>query len=253
MPAIVDNGTDFIDEPEHLCTIETDTLLETQSYTEETAAVTGKRKKYQDLVLYQDYVIQCLKEGFHQAEIIRKLWASGYSGSKSNAATYVKSVREEYGITAVRYFDLHRAKQKGGVTLNGNRITEKGLMERIWMRKGFTSEERKALNESHPVLLELERCVRKFREIFETKNMSTLYLFIIEYLTCPLQPIASFVNGLQRDIEAVENAVASEISNGFVEGTNNRVKMIRRISFGRCGQALLSAKLILSKLVHTQS
>ena len=44
---------------------------------------------------------------------------------------------------------------------------------------------------------------------------------------------------------AVENTVVSPLSNGFVEGINNRTKMIKRVMYGRCGIDLLSAKIIL--------
>ena len=36
------------------------------------------------------------------------------------------------------------------------------------------------------------------------------------------------------------------LSNGFVEGTNSKLKMIKRTMYGRCGKELLAAKLILS-------
>ena len=35
-------------------------------------------------------------------------------------------------------------------------------------------------------------------------------------------------------------------SNGFVEGTNSKLKMIKRTMYGRSGKELLAAKLILS-------
>ena len=48
---------------------------------------------------------------------------------------------------------------------------------------------------------------------------------------------------LKRDMDAVENAVAYDYSNGFVEGTNSRLKMIKRTMYGRCRKQLLEAKL----------
>ena len=42
----------------------------------------------------------------------------------------------------------------------------------------------------------------------------------------------------------IENAVVSDLSNGFVEGVNNKLKMIKRTMYGRCGQKLLTAKLM---------
>ena len=41
----------------------------------------------------------------------------------------------------------------------------------------------------------------------------------------------------------LENAVAYDYSNGFVEGTNSRLKMIKRTMYGQCGKQLLQAKL----------
>ena len=61
-----------------------------------------------------------------------------------------------------------------------------------------------------------------------------------------IKELASFAKGLEKDIEAVENAVASDLSNGFVEGTNSKLKMIKRTMYGRCSQKLLEAKLMYS-------
>ena len=47
-----------------------------------------------------------------------------------------------------------------------------------------------------------------------------LYLFVEKYNKSLLKPLRSFAEGLKRDIDAVENAVASDYSNGFVEVNN---------------------------------
>lgn len=58
-----------------------------------------------------------------------------------------------------------------------------------------------------------------------------------------IKAIKSFSEGLKRDIDAVENAVAYDYSNGFLEGTNRRLKMIKRTMYGCCRKQLLEAKL----------
>ena len=70
-----------------------------------------------------------------------------------------------------------------------------------------------------------------------------LYLFVEKYSKSLLKPLRGFAEGLKRDIDAVENAVAYDYSNGFVEGTNSRLKMIKRTMYGRYGRQLLEAKL----------
>ena len=74
--------------------------------------------------------------------------------------------------------------------------------------------------------------------------MPLLYLFIAQYKNSSVKELASFANGLEKDISAIENAVDSDLSNAFVEGTNNKVKMVKRTMYGRCGRKLLAAKLM---------
>lgn len=59
-----------------------------------------------------------------------------------------------------------------------------------------------------------------------------------------LKELSRFASGLEKDLPAVENAVASPLSNGFVEGTNSKLKMIKRTMYGRCSKELLAAKRI---------
>ena len=84
-------------------------------------------------------------------------------------------------------------------------------------------------------------------EVYEKKSMPLLYLFIERYKNSDLEEISRFANGLEKDIEAVENSVASELSNGFVEGTNGKLKMVKRTMYGRCSKVLLAAKVMYVK------
>lgn len=80
--------------------------------------------------------------------------------------------------------------------------------------------------------------------------MFRYYICLLKkYNSSEINALRSFANGLERDIDAVENAVAYDYSNGFVEGTNSRLKMIKRTMYGRCGKRLLEAKLRYMKIV----
>ena len=82
---------------------------------------------------------------------------------------------------------------------------------------------------------------------FRYCSVNNLGLFIERYKNSDLKEISRFANGLEKDIKAVENSVASELSNGFVEGTNSKLKMVKRTMYGRCSKALLAAKLMYAK------
>ena len=92
-------------------------------------------------------------------------------------------------------------------------------------------------------LWEIYTCIIEFRNIFQKKMVVLLYLFVDKYKKSSIKVLRSFARCLENDIEAVENVVAYDFINDFVEGTNSRLKMIKRTMHGRCSRELLEAKL----------
>ena len=56
--------------------------------------------------------------------------------------------------------------------------------------------------------------------------------------------VASFANGVEKDLAAVRNAIISPWSNGQTEGQITRLKLIKRQIYGRAKIDLLQARLI---------
>ena len=54
--------------------------------------------------------------------------------------------------------------------------------------------------------------------------------------------IKSFCNGIKKDIAPVKNAISYDVSSGFVEGNNNKFKLIKRILYGRADLVNLTKK-----------
>ena len=96
----------------------------------------------------------------------------------------------------------------------------------------------------YPLVFGIIECVRDFRNIFIEKNADLLKQFIDKYSVSDIKAIKSFASGMLTDYHAVKNAVVSDLSNGFVEGNNNKVKLIKRSMYGRAGLNLLRAKVI---------
>ncbi|WP_367363046.1 transposase [Mesotoga sp.] len=61
-----------------------------------------------------------------------------------------------------------------------------------------------------------------------------------------IRELTTFARGIERDIEAVKNAIKTEFSNGVIEGVINKLKVIKRIMYGRCSFELLRLKVIMS-------
>ena len=71
----------------------------------------------------------------------------------------------------------------------------------MWMNAELTRAHKNFIYSRYPKMWELECCIKEFRTIFRKRNVSLLYLFIEKYCKSKI----------------------------FVEGTNNRLKVIKQI------------------------
>ena len=51
--------------------------------------------------------------------------------------------------------------------------------------------------------------------------------------------------GIDRDLDAVKNGIKYDYNNGLAEGSVNKIKVIKRIMYGRCSFDLLKQKVLL--------
>lgn len=194
---------------------------------------------------YRQTIAQLIKDEYDLAGIFRKLRDEyGYTGCNTNVKYFAHALaaelRLELKMRTTRYHNEKTVKIKDAP----QSVTRKGVFNHIWMNISLTDQHMDYIFSKYEVAASLDRCVREFREIFEKKSLTRLYLFIERYKDSCYKEIASFAKGLEHDIEAVENAVSSDYSNGFVEGTNSKVKMIKHTMYGKCGRRLLAAKLM---------
>lgn len=59
-----------------------------------------------------------------------------------------------------------------------------------------------------------------------------------------IDELESFINGIKRDISAVKNAIRLDYNNGLAEGSVNKLKVVKRIMYGRNSFELLKGKLL---------
>lgn len=194
---------------------------------------------------FYDYIIEELSAGVCRTDIYRNLLNKGYTGKKTAAYDYMNKIIKRFNIEVAVYRSMsaeaiHKRKQ----LQKYDHLSRSGIFRYLWMNVEITQSHKSYLMETYPPIRELLACIRDFREIFSRKNMPLLYLFIERYKSSELKETACFAKGLEKDITAVENAVASPLSNGFVEGTNSKLKMIKRTMYGRCSKQLLEAKLM---------
>lgn len=95
------------------------------------------------------------------------------------------------------------------------------------------------IKETYPIAAYVETVFKDFHRIIMGNSPDRIDDFIKQYEE---SSISVFCNGLKRDITPVKNAISHPESSGFVEGNNNKFKLIKRIVYGRSGLVNLSKK-----------
>ena len=85
--------------------------------------------------------------------------------------------------------------------------------------------------------------------VIDNASVPGLIMFINNYKVCGVDLFETYAKGLDEDFNAVKNAILNRnISNGPIEGTNNKIKLIRRTRYGRAKIELANALAVLSSV-----
>ena len=98
-----------------------------------------------------------------------------------------------------------------------------------------------AIEVNVPELVAARKAIGDFQSMIRSKSAAKLEGWLE---TARDSLIGSFVGGVEKDLDAVRNAIVSPWSNGQTEGQITRLKLIKRQMYGRATIDLLQARLI---------
>jgi transposase len=104
--------------------------------------------------------------------------------------------------------------------------------------------ELKEIRTACPELDAVARHVRDFATMMRDHRSDLLPAWLGRVLADDLPALHSLVNGLRRDIDAVTAAFSTSWSSGQVEGHVTRVKLLKRMGFGRANLDLLRRRVL---------
>lgn len=166
-------------------------------------------------------------------EVIRE---KGYSGSASTIRMYTTRKR--------------RLIKQTIETLDSNvEIIERNHLIKLLYKplekvKEISLKQLEAVIDKNPVLAKIYEIVSSFREVLFGKNPDALDSWIEKATLLNISEVNSYIKGINRDIEGVKNAIIYEYSNGLAEGSVNKIKVIKRIMYGRCNFETLRSKVL---------
>jgi transposase len=65
-----------------------------------------------------------------------------------------------------------------------------------------------------------------------------------------IDELDTYISGLKKDLTAVKNGIDYKYNNGLAEGSVNKIKLAKRIMYGRNSFSLLKAKILLNEHFH---
>lgn len=88
----------------------------------------------------------------------------------------------------------------------------------------------RAIKQAYPVAERIHKLFQEFHKILMGKKEEEIDKYIRKYESSEIQ---SFCRSIKKDIGPVKNAISFCESSGFVEGNNNKLKLIKRSVYGR--------------------
>jgi transposase len=98
-----------------------------------------------------------------------------------------------------------------------------------------------------PEMTELSELLSSFAAMLtpQAANAERLGQWIARVRAANLPTLGSYVTGLERDRDAVEAALTLPYHNGRTEGVNQKIKLLKRQTYGRAGYPLLRQRILL--------
>lgn len=203
--------------------------------------ITPYKKRETPVNLYLNIIYKMLRDHIRPSLIYAYVVYSGYEGSQSSLEHHIQAIEaNNFGKTLSRSWNVEARypetveEIKRSDTLKYITITDKGKMKNAKVAMYYSK-----LKEKFPVIEKCETIWKSFHEIIMGNDPEKIDKFIEEYKETKIR---GFIEGLKKDIAAVKNAISSPISSGFVEGGNDRYKLVKRMMFGRAGQMHLFQK-----------
>lgn len=196
-----------------------------------------KRKSILDPYLVE--INRLIDKGVALTVIEVKIRQEGYKGSPSTLRNYAAGLKRQ----------IRNTYNANNVTPENTELVERKLLIKLLFKqlgeiKGLGNECLDRVNSQYPRYKEIIDIVKEFKKILLDKNVDRLEEWIHRALCLNIREITSFINGITRDITAVKNAIKYEYNNGLAEGSVNKLKVVKRIMYGRNSFEMLRKKLL---------
>jgi predicted transcriptional regulator len=184
------------------------------------------------LAPYEQDVIEMRAQGVTYNKIHEYICKKGYSGT----------------IASLRVFMQKERTHLKSLSKNEKEPVE--YIRRKCLCQLILQEQYEATIEKYPILGKIYSKLREFHRIVFSQQSVKLDTWIMETEQLQIEELNTYINGLKNDITAVKNGIEFKYNNGLAEGSVNKIKLTKRIMYGRNSFMLLKAKLLLNEYYY---
>ena len=212
------------------------------------------RRRGSGLEAYEPYLQQQWSLGYQQTKaLFEDIQQQGYQGSYPTVARFTRQLRQLQPPAKPTPESLNDLPGRGPAPTMPT-MPQKPLSagRAAWLilqrRETLTAEEETLLERlaQQPELAGVITLAQGFLDLVRQRLPDQLDSWLETAKNSSIKAFQSFAKGLKEDYDAVKNGLTLDVSNGPVEGQNNRLKMLKRQMFGRAGLDLLAKRLILT-------
>jgi transposase len=195
-----------------------------------------RRKRQSDFDPYAPYVLKRWQDGEQNGtRIFEEIAAQGYPGSQRMVYRFLKTLKKT------------EVKPPGEIPQVVHYTSTAAVC--LFMRHPDNLEEGErmdlaALRRVHPDLETAYCLTRDFLQMLRKREGERLDTWLASVQESGLPELASFAHGVELDKAAAQAGLTLPINNGQVEGHVTRIKLIKRMMYGRARFALLRRRVL---------
>ncbi len=208
------------------------------------------RKHRNNYHLFSEYVENESTNGKSLNEIYNEICRMGFKGSKT-------PFYEHYKYLGDGHKDYNPAEYKPIIkeVRTSSRLVP--IKKLSYMVTGSIFNRKRTPEEEQ--LIDLLSRFTWFKQMYEAStsfyNLITgndpdaLIRWMKKYWKTKVNTLKTFITGIRMDYNAVKNTIKYNVTNGITEGFVNKLKVVKRVMYGRAGLELLKRKMIMEKIL----
>jgi len=195
-----------------------------------------RRKRQREFDPYAPYVLKRWEQGERNGtHLWQEIAAQGYPGSQRMVYRFLKTLKAQQIAASAAGQCLPHYSSTAAISLFMRPPDKLGQIEQ---------EHLAAFRRAAPSLETTYRLVQDFLVMMRQREGERLDAWLSQVHESQLPELEGFAHGVERDKEAVQADLTLAINNGQVEGQVTKIKLIKRLMYGRAGFALLRQRVL---------